>query len=637
MSGFFSIYNRNGNPVVAETVDSMLDGISWWQPDDRGVWHSGEVALGHAMLWNSPQSKLEHLPAKENFTVVTMDARLDNREELAKHLGIADRFPDQIQDSEFIAYGYRKWGEDCPRYFIGDFAFVIWDKRKQHLFCARDHVGVKQFYFHLTDTLFVCANDLKALVAHPHIKKELNDEAVANYLVNGELISSELTFFKDVRKLSPAHSMTISNSDINKRCYWKLEDAPKVKLPDREAYAKHLFELLERAVYDRMRTAYPVAAHLSGGLDSSSIAVIAARKLRKKEERLLAFNWLHTPGENDDSAHYEWSNSRLVAEEEDIDHHYVSLTADDIYHYMGSRDLVYGDFLRFWYEYPVRENVRKREGRTILSGWGGDELATYHGQAYYADLFSRGKIINVLKELKARVSKPNKTYLRQMSGAFYHNICLIFAPRSIYHRMPRNRSFPNPLFPFVKKEFLPVVEKELEKPSVLTMQPQRTIRAHMLAYWRNGHLQSRIESWAAAAVPMRLEYSYPLLDKRIIEFVAGVPADCFVHKGTGRYLFRSAVSSLLPEKIVWANAKEERRRVERLASLTLSACKMFMREDEGFNIKHSDYIDHGKLQDSLEKLDIRSIGRKELLLLQDIEVSLSVLFPKELRRQVLGG
>lgn len=194
--------------------------------------------------------------------------------------------------------------------------------------------------------------------------------------------------------------------------------------------------------------------------------------------------------------------------------------------------------------------------------------------------------------------------------------------------MPKTRCVRRKSFQFIKKPFLPTVKKEMRKPSVLTKQPQRTIRAHMLAYWQNGHLQSRIESWATAAISNRLEYGYPLLDKRIVEFILGVPAEYFVEKGTGRYLFRSASKGILPEEVLWANAKVERNRVKRLVSLVLSACKMFTIEKEILD-EQAAPVDRQKIERKLEKLEITALDHNTLLLLQDIEASLSIILSLE--------
>ena len=176
MSGIFGIFNRKGKSIEKNTVNTMLDAMSYWNPDDSGTWIDGPAALGHTMLWNTPESTLENLPNKQNSHIITMDARLDNRQELAEKLEIVDRPINQITDSDFILSAYDKWGESCPKYLLGDFAFAIWDEKKQQMFCARDHIGIKPFYYHLDDELFLFANDIKGILSYPDILKSYNDQ-----------------------------------------------------------------------------------------------------------------------------------------------------------------------------------------------------------------------------------------------------------------------------------------------------------------------------------------------------------------------------------------------------------------------------------------------------------------------------
>jgi len=628
MSGIFGIFNRNGNPIAGEIVDAMLKAGSSWEADESDVWLDGAVVLGHAMLWNTPESKSEHFPLRQDVHILTMDARIDNRQELSQKLELPQRPVGEIGDGEFILAAYEKWGEICPKYLVGDFAFALWDENKRQLFCARDHVGVKPLYFHLDAELFVFANDLRVLTTHPGISSKINDEALANYLINHELISQTLTFFADIKKLPPAHTLTITARGHSERCYWRPEDSPGIKLPSREAYAEKLRELIDQAVHDRMRSAYPVTAHLSGGLDSSTIAVIAARKLRKQGDKLLAFNWLHNPTGDDDPTHYEWFNSKLIAELEDIDHHYVSFTVEDICHHIDKLDIVYGETDVFWYEYPIRDAAEKNGSRTILSGWGGDELISYHGLSYFADLFLQGRIGEVFNELK--VGLKGRRGIKPWLSTLYHRLLIPLTPRALYCKMPKIKC-ENRSFPLVKRSFLPMINRELRKPEILTMQPQKTIREHMLAYWQNGHIQSRIEFWATAAIPKRLEYSYPLLDKRIIEFALGVPPELFISNGVRRHLFRSAIKGILPEQIVWSNAKNEPNRVERLVSLFISSCKFFT--ESASREHHSQYVDGANLLRAMESLQLSSMDLKFLTLVEDIEASMFVLFSEELAKR----
>lgn len=624
MSGIFGIFKRNGNAVSVNVSRDMHETMSYWQPDASGIWHKGPVCLGHEMLWNTPESKSETLPNDTEQLVITIDARLDNRHELAHQLDLPIRPLEQIGDSEFILAAYQKWTEDCPKYLVGDFVFAIWDKNKQQLFCARDHIGVKQFYYHTNDQLFAFSNDLESLASHTEIPSDIEDQAVANYLVNDQLEHQTLTFFRSVKKLPPAHSLTITAGEIKKKCYWRLEDAPRVELPDMESYAAKLRELLEQAVHDRMRSAYPITSHLSGGLDSSSIAVIAARKLRETGEKLLAFNWLHEPDEDDDPEHYEWSNSRSIANAEGIEHHYVPLTVDSIYEHMNERSIFFGDTSTFWCEYPVRVSAQACNSRTILSGWGGDELSTYHGQAYYADLFKQGKLFKSLIELKQIAFKQKEKKLRRFIALVYHRIFLVLIPRNLYCYMPKNRSEKQCRPPFINKFIRPFIDVELGKLPILTIQPNRTIREHMLAYIGNGHIQARIESWATSSIINRLEYSYPLLDKRIVEFVLGLPAELFVSQGKGRYLFRSAISDLLPKDIIWGDFKIERKRIHRCVYLENSAWKSIKHNPEHIHLK-SKYLNIDSLFQAIEDINEITLESEFIDLIQYIDSAISLL------------
>lgn len=205
MSGFFGIFNRNGKPVEEEIVDNMLEAMSYWDPDEKAVRMDGPVALGHAMLWNTPESKYEHLPLKQDAYILTMDARIDNREELAKEIELPDRPMGEIGDSEFILGAYKKWGEECPKHLLGDFAFSIWDTKKEQLFCVRDHVGIKSLYYYLDENKFIFSNDIRSIIEYPDIDTKYNDDAMALYIMTCDVLHSEWTFYQNIIKLPPQH------------------------------------------------------------------------------------------------------------------------------------------------------------------------------------------------------------------------------------------------------------------------------------------------------------------------------------------------------------------------------------------------------------------------------------------------
>ena len=615
MSGIFGIFNRNGKPVDSKIVDTMLGAMSYWKPDAKGTYIDDSVALGHTMLWNTPESKYEHFPLKKDAYVLTMDARIDNRNKLLNELDLPDCSMSEIGDSEFILAAYRKWGEECSKYLLGDFAFVIWDEKKKQLFCARDHVGIKQFYYYLENGIFVFSNDIKSLMNFGLISKEINDEAIVNQIVYAHLQSNSYTFYKNVFKLPPAHNLIITNKKIIKKSYWKISDGPKVTYKNIDECAVKLRNLITQSIYDRMRSSYPITSHLSGGIDSSSISVIASRKLREDNQKLLAFNWLHKPSDKDDLNYYEWSNSKTIAELEEIDHHYVSLNAQDIYDYMESNKISDGDSSQFWYEVPVRKHAQQKGSRTILSGWGGDDFVSYFGASYFSNIFLEEGFLKLIKIEKSYVCKKSQDKcLRRLIKSIYKWVIIPLMPRSFYCFVTRTHcsEIKKSAIEFTQKEYLPILEKELNQYLKYNnvFQSRETIGKDMLANYKFGHLQARIESWAAASKINRLEYAYPLLDKRIIEFMMQVPTKFFVCEGKGRYLFRSAMKNIVPDHILWSNTKYERKRVDELSTLLKQVFEIYQ---ANYGIKTSKYINTEKLYEAFEELKSSGEENNEII------------------------
>jgi asparagine synthase (glutamine-hydrolysing) len=142
--------------VEPPTLERMLESVAYRGPDGVGMWSEGPVGLGHRMLHTTPESLHEKLPLVDRTEdlFLTADARIDNRDELIAALGLTGRAREEITDGELILGAYERWGERCPERLLGDFAFAIWDRRKQTLFCTRDHFGVKQLYYYRSDRIW---------------------------------------------------------------------------------------------------------------------------------------------------------------------------------------------------------------------------------------------------------------------------------------------------------------------------------------------------------------------------------------------------------------------------------------------------------------------------------------------------
>ena len=291
MSGIFGLFNRNGRPVDPQTLETMRQAMAYWGPDGSGVWIEGEIGLGQLMLFNTPEAPNERLPRRigEPGLALTAEARIDNREDLFRKLDIPPEEQSGMPDGDLILRAYLKWGEDCPDRLLGDWSFAVWDPTENRLFLARDPFGNTALYYYIDDRIFAFASCLKALFALDLAPSEIDDLYVAQILVVWPAYHGERTAYKHIRRLPPAHALTVTPDTFWNRRYWFLENISELNLPSREEYAEAFLEIYDEATRCRLRSHAPVGVTLSGGLDSGSVASLAARSLGREGKRLPAF------------------------------------------------------------------------------------------------------------------------------------------------------------------------------------------------------------------------------------------------------------------------------------------------------------------------------------------------------------
>lgn len=283
MSGICAALRLDGRPESGEDLSRVLAGLAARGPDGARLTTEGPVALGHALNATTPEAASEPMPFRhpETGCLLTADVRLDNREDLAASLGI-NLWERIVGDGELILAAYLKWGPDCPLYLLGDFAFVLWDPRHHRLFAARDRVGMRQLIYHFAPgKLFACATDACALLAHPDVPLRVNEGRFADHLQNMEAFDETSTFYLDLHRLPPAHTLTIAGGQMALRRYWRLEPAPVVYRPSDADYEAAFLEVFTQAVRPRLRSAGRLGSMLSGGLDSGSVVAVAANLLRQ--------------------------------------------------------------------------------------------------------------------------------------------------------------------------------------------------------------------------------------------------------------------------------------------------------------------------------------------------------------------
>ncbi len=549
MSAILGRINYDGSPVDEAAFQRAMEAEAIYGGDASSTWISHTIALGHHLLQITPESIGEVQPYTDGRLIVTADAMLCNRDELFAQLAVAPQARAAITDAALIAQAYLRWGADCPLHLIGDFAFALWDLQTQTLFCARDHMGFRPFYYHAAPGFFAFATDLRALLAFSDIPSDLDEREICTYLVNPEMLSTELTLFRAIRKLPPASRLTVQDGHLGALSpYWCPGDAPKVHFKTESEYVEGLYDLIDTAVSTRLRTSFPVGSHLSGGLDSSGVTALAARKLREQGNPLAwAYTWSPPRSEEfpptpDD----ERDLIDLVCQQENIQCYAPETDLEELYRFIKEYDLSIHTSVATSDEIPILKHAGAHNIRLMLTGYGGDEAVTYAGRGYLSELLLRGKWGRLAHVLHVR-----KRPLRKSLASFTESALMPLMPDAIYQRFTPYLRF-NRIAPLADPSFAaqyppyqrPTLERDLA--GVHRMQ---------VALLKSGLLTLRTEGWAIWSAPYRFIYTYPLLDRRLLDYALGLPSDLVYKNGYMRYAYRAAMSKCLPKQVTWRAGK----------------------------------------------------------------------------------
>ena len=283
MSGFVGILNLDGAPVDRPLLERMTQAMSFRGPDAKGIWSQGEIGLGHTLLCATHESAHERQPAAIDVRLwIAADARVDARDELIAKLN--NRLDDcrelslSTPDAELILHAYDAWGECCLDHLIGDFSFAIWDAANRKLFCARDQIGVKPFYYARIANTLIVSNTLQVLRLHPGVSSRLSDLAIGDFLLFGVNYRTDVSAFEGIKKLPPAHFLTAAGQQLRVRRYWSFPIEEPLHHRCAGDCVREFRGLLAAAVGDRLRTDR-ASISLSGGLDSPTVAATAASQL----------------------------------------------------------------------------------------------------------------------------------------------------------------------------------------------------------------------------------------------------------------------------------------------------------------------------------------------------------------------
>ena len=537
MSGITGLFHRDQRPAATDVVARMMAAASHRGADGAGTWSDGAVALGHQLrrttsIDDAPQPVVDRSLAR----TITFDGRLDNRDELMSALN-GDGRPDD-DDAALILAAYDAWGPSCAARLIGDFAFAIWDSRTRSVFCARDVMGVKPFYYCLVPHAFAFASELRQVLASGVVDPEPNEAMVAEYL-SASIQSQSETLFRGVMRLPAAHTMTVGETGVAIRRYWQLDPSNDVVCRSDDEYAERFADVFRRAVACRLRGG-PSTFFLSGGLDSSSVVVTAAQCGVSIDTFSMVF-----PG------HLALDETRYIADVVASCRaaaHVVTLPAagPQVTRQNIARRRDVADLPCDGIGESLLAAMKARGARVALSGHGGDHA--FAGTIYhYADLLRDAEYVGFVRQLWADARTPDNGW--SIWDPLLCGLRPLLAPavrralRPFARRVGLVPAGPDWIEPSLAAR---VSLADRLRPPSLDSEPASFGRRTALENYASGWLFLVNEMTDCRAAEHGLDARHPFLDRRVVEFAVGIPEAQRWRGRETKYVVRRGIGSLPP-------------------------------------------------------------------------------------------
>ncbi len=538
MSRICGVIHFDGTVVEKEKIEKMLDSVQNIEDNKKSIWTEKHVGLGHDLFCTTPESiyEIQPLICKDENIILTSDLRIDNREELLIKLHINEDDLKVITDADLLLWSYQKWGRDCVKHLIGDFSFALWDEIKQELVCSRDRIGIRPFYYYQEDQTLYFASDIQMLNEVIGLLPDADLESMSSFATFGT-IGYEKTMYENICRIPPAYTYSFRENGIEKERYWFPENIKlngDISLLDASTRVR---ELLDQSVDSRLRTIGKVGCELSGGIDSTSIAVLMESHLTKKDFSTFSMRYQSYSCD-------EWEYTKEAIDTLGVESFWVDVDKLDFkkkynMDYNFSIRKSWPFFGSFTQNMALAEEIKRQNTHIVFTGHGGDNLFT-GSTAFLSDYTKGFEFVKLFKSLR-------------YYGFSYTNIKkYILIPllpqrlKNIIKGFLKTRTEDN----LIPEDFVSFWELDKLLPSALLVDLQYLVGRHQ-------NMFSEMNYYLAAESLYGIEFRHPFLDTRLIEFSLSLPPEYKLQNGLIKAVLRESVKDLLPSKIYTRDDKAE--------------------------------------------------------------------------------
>lgn len=564
MTAICGLVHWDRRPDAAATCAAMQRALAPYGSDRVADWDGGDVALGVGLARFLPEDDYDRQPlvGGGGRWHLVADVRLDNRPELAARLGIAPGEASGLADAAFVLRAWETWEAATPDHLVGDFAFAVWDARDRRLHLVRDFMGQRPLFYHRGATFTAFASMARGLHALDDVPASPDLDRLRDYLALAPM-RGDNSFFGGISRVEPGERVTIGPSGEVARVAWYDWDHPRtVRFARDEDYVEAFRETFDRAVEDRLRASVPIASQLSGGLDSTAVTATAARMLGARDRRLCAYT--HVPLRGVELA----DANRRNGNEWDLAHTLACRYSNIDHIPVEAADRVLGGDLEaqfHYFEYPAlnlcnlvwMREISRLAGRgarsVLLTGAVGNATISLSGLERLTELFLAGHWRAWLHECRALTRNGHSRV-----GPFWRT-CAPLLPPSLYTSLMEALGRE----PF-RVETYSALRDEARNSSAfkarmkmldfdLSFRPLRGVREFSEFVLRRLDIFGHEQKGQIAA--FGVDARDPTSDRRVVEFVHGVPSDLFLRNGQTKWLYHRAFAERVPDAVKNARGK----------------------------------------------------------------------------------